>query len=887
MSCKHDCKAPAQFPVQIHNRPGLDEIDYRIGGYTEMRSRILEAIDNAPALQDWTHRGADDPGIALVEGAAIVGDILTFYQRLYANESYLRTARWRDSVSDLVRLLGYRLSPGVAGEATFALEVTGERPVLVPAGFGLKAELEGVEEPVEFETSEDMTAHPHLSAFQLYRPREIPPINPGESEFVVLTGDGSGFATDDRLLVGIASPDGISPKRLTNAEVVVVDDVEESFGEYRIKIKGALTTITSGSSVIAYKIGRSFRHFGHTAPPVGVRMRADGDTSSAPVVTSPTVFKRPLDEATGPDVVEPALEQTEFLLDQEIDDLAVGNRVLIQAALEKTTVVKPKNGKSGSQSSKELDRTLVRMITAVEQGVYAWGPTSGACTKVVVNEPLPSQVESPHGISQVSTVDIRSLVFHEVIGEPVQLAAAYQPVAVASGSELYFFGAGPEHRALKDRRLLLLGPGSGTRLAQVISIDSGAAETDERDRMRRVNLDQIVTYHNFEFDEAAVTVHGNLVEATQGRTEKEVILGSGDHRRSFQTFALPKAPLTYLLDGTRTPAQTPELTVYVDRIEWRQLDTLFKAGPDDHVYIVRQDADGESFVQFGDGLTGCRLPSGRDNVVVIYRTGIGAYGEMKPDTSVQATGKLKEFGNAFLHRPVVGGAEPESEANARVAAPGKLQSLGRLVGLRDYESEALGLPGVLKARAAWAAPDGAPMLSIVVLTEGGSTADTDKIRDTLRTYNRCRGAARFPIQVLHGTRQFVHLKIAVGFDAAYREADVTHSIREALGAEKRGSEQPEAGLFGIAHRQFGESVHRSHVVAAVQQVAGVVWVKLVSMRLLPDQEDGTGDPEALPNPIPNQVHSLLRADATHVLALHTAHLVISLSRQSDRGDCST
>ena len=48
----------------------------------------------------WTHRDADDPGIALMEGAAILGDILTFYQEHYANEAYLRTAAWRERLSD-------------------------------------------------------------------------------------------------------------------------------------------------------------------------------------------------------------------------------------------------------------------------------------------------------------------------------------------------------------------------------------------------------------------------------------------------------------------------------------------------------------------------------------------------------------------------------------------------------------------------------------------------------------------------------------------------------------------------------------------------------------------------------------------------------------------
>ncbi len=880
MSCEHKCPKPPLFPRLIYNRPGLNRIDYRIGGYTEMRTHILDEINKASALQSWTHREVDDPGIALVESAAMVGDILTFYQRLYANESYLRTANWRESISDLVRLLGYRLSPGVAGETTFALEAKGDRPVIVPAGFGLKAQLEGIDDPVEFETSADITAYPHLSAFNVYRPRQSPAISPGVNEFVIDTGDGSGIVADDRLLVGSASPNATDPKRINDAEILVVDEVSEAFGEYRVKVKGAITKTKASSPIIAYKLGRSFRHFGHTAPPVTV------DTSGETAVTRSTTYKRPLDEKTDIDVVDPSLEEAEFLMDQEIDDLAPGSHILIQATLRKNTSVKPKGGKQAQSTQSEFERTLVRTIQGVSQGSYTWGPASGACTKIELNIALPSQVQSLHGMTQVSSVDIRSMVFHEVIDKPVYLKAAYQPTALTSGKELYFYGTGSAHQALNDRRMLLVGPDEQTQSVQVMSLDSTTVATASQKLMRRFDLDQDVTYSDYDFDSSTVTVYGNLVDVTQGRTEKQVVLGSGDQRRSFQTFALPKTPLTYLLNETRTPAETPELTIYVDGILWTQLDTLFAAGPDEHVYAVREDHEANSFIQFGNDITGARLPSGKNNVVAIFRTGNGANGELKADTTPQATGKLKELSKAFLYQRVIGGAQPESEDNARNAAPGKMQSLGRLVGLQDYEAEVLALPGVLKARAAWTAPDGVPMLSMVVLTEGGTEDDTTRVEATMRTYNRCRGAARFPIDVLHGTRQYVYLGIHVGFDAAYREADVNAAIQRALGAETSSGDAVETGLFSLAQRQFGESVHRSHIVAAVQQVDGVVWVKLKSAFLMTGFGYRVTDPALLTVPVSKTLQSQLRANATSILALYSTHLVLNLSKQEITGECS-
>ncbi|MGH8314116.1 MAG: hypothetical protein ACRETU_03065, partial [Steroidobacterales bacterium] len=237
MSCEHDCAKPTAFPRALFNRPGLPRIDYRIGTYSELRDRMLALLNCNPVLTAWTHRGVDDPGIALVESAAAVGDILTFYQELYANELYLRTSQWRESVAELVRLLGYRLAPGVAGEATFALAVKGEAPVTVPQGFGLKAQIEGLAKPGEFESTAELVAYPHLSQFHLYRPRRVPTIGNGTQSFFVSASpaDGLSFKSGDRILVGTSTSASADPTRLESAQTLIVDRSWTSFGTLYVK----------------------------------------------------------------------------------------------------------------------------------------------------------------------------------------------------------------------------------------------------------------------------------------------------------------------------------------------------------------------------------------------------------------------------------------------------------------------------------------------------------------------------------------------------------------------------------------------------------------------------------------------------------------------------
>jgi hypothetical protein len=242
MSCTNDCRQPAAFPKTVDNRPGLSTIDYRIGSYADLREHMLSRLDASTVLAEWTHRLPDDPGIALIEAAAEVGDILSFYQDLYANEAYLRSAKWRDSVADLVRLLGYRLAPGVAGRARFAFAVKGTQPVLLPAGLGIQAQLAGDDKPSVFETGVQLLAQPALSQFHLYRPRQVPDIRYGSDTFTLLVDAGVAvqLKAGDRILVGVARAAG---EAFDHTQVMVVDKTWEAFGSTVVKMQGGITSL--------------------------------------------------------------------------------------------------------------------------------------------------------------------------------------------------------------------------------------------------------------------------------------------------------------------------------------------------------------------------------------------------------------------------------------------------------------------------------------------------------------------------------------------------------------------------------------------------------------------------------------------------------------------
>src|SRR5690242_2052277 len=95
----------AQTPAAVTNRPGLSAISYRVGTHSQFKASMLASLSASelPALKNLRTRANDDFTIALLDGAATMADVLTFYQERLANESYLRTATERRSILELAR----------------------------------------------------------------------------------------------------------------------------------------------------------------------------------------------------------------------------------------------------------------------------------------------------------------------------------------------------------------------------------------------------------------------------------------------------------------------------------------------------------------------------------------------------------------------------------------------------------------------------------------------------------------------------------------------------------------------------------------------------------------------------------------------------------------
>jgi hypothetical protein len=887
MSCEPLIKDPFVFPRRADNRAGLPRISYRIGRYGDFVDVMTRGIDAAPELALWTHRESDDPGIALMQGAAILGDILTFYQELYANEAWLRTATWRESIAELVRLTGYRLAPGLGGRATLAFEARGSSVVKLRAGFPAKLELEGFTVPSDFQTDAELEVWPHLGRFNLYRNRNYSSTIPANAtRFEIAAVDGASDALSlaafelkpgDKLMLQPPEPSyttsGSAVSSQQAPQLVKVKSVTRLAGRFIVEIDAPLASSWVAPAT-AFRIGRTFRHFGHNAPAKIVTPTPASGTITG-TSQSTAIFDRHLNASHNctNSSLAGGLAPTSWPLDIEVNDLTPGTRLLVQLRV------------ANSSSEERIDLSVTRRIARLHHGTLAFGNLTGASAQLTLNQPVIRHSANPGPVG-----DVRDMRLHEATSPPLTLRPLSNPSssAFANGSNiLNYYGTIDEVLPLCGRKLYFLhADGRSLELVNTNEPSDFSTALVKAPQFWPLSFDRAPSpFTRGDFDEAepTVTVFGNLADASQGKAEPETILGNGDNRQLWQTFPLPKTPLTCFLDSDAVPPQAPELEIRVAGRIWTRVDSFFGRGPKETVYIVREDAENRSFVQFGDGATGARLPSGLKNVAAVYRSGAGARGPLKAGSTPSTPERPPGFDKVSLAGIVSGGSDPESGEKAREAAPGKVQSLGRLVSIRDYETELLSIPGVVTAAAAWDIHGGVPALVLRVLLEAGREAEFAGVRASIAHAQRCRGPDRFPLVVQQALPRYAFADLAYARDPTYVQADVEAALRALFGLTDDAANE-RSGVFGLRARRLGEPEYASRIEGRVQNVAGVLWCKIVGLGLF---AAGAIDPAALALPAPPRpVTGVIAASPLEILQLAPQHMTLTSVDEPSAGECA-
>lgn len=844
------------------NRPGLSAIAFRVGDHSRFKASMLTNLASSafPALARLGTRDDDDFSIALIDAWASACDVLSFYQERLANEAYMQTARERFSVGELARLIGYRLHPGSAAETDLVLlmdDPPGAVPdvtdLTVPTGTRVQSQPGPDENAQVFETIEAIEAR---VAWNKLRPRLSRRIPPQNDDIAVWLDGTPTLAVGDAVLVVGAQRGGPPPdpgaalwdfRRLTGVE----PDAESKHTLVTFDI--ALDSVASAGTPVhdqyrIYHLPDRASLFGYNAPDPRVFSEDQQKQFGNDINNSEWVFSLPGTKQIGLDTVYKGFVKGGY---------AVLTRPTGTTELYGITAAGEDGREDYAISGKStlLDLDTDQTLSTFESSYRKVAVHGGSTELAFADTPETGWVTGSQIELDTRTDDLpegRTLIFR---GRRARLEVTVPVISIAAED-------GALRAVTIGTRITLLGaplvvPGQTEKLWPVRDADGFvgvaevqnsalrvvAAEDDVEEVVEVAILDHVLatdTEHSAlvltdalvtAFDRASLAIHANVVRAAHGDGVTD-ILGAGDPSQPFQKFLLKQSPVTHRLAPTETGVAST-LEVRVDGVAWEEVPDLYDRGAAARVYKTSLTDEGETIVEFGDGISGARPMAGRDNIVADYSKGIGLAGNLRAGQLVLPLDRplgLRETDNPL---PATGGDDPETGADARHNAPIYTLTLGRVVSITDYRDFALGFPGIAKAEARWIWQGETRRIVVTVAGPGGAVVPPGSTTfDTLLEAYRDLGDPLVDFDLLSFEPAYFRLGLRVSVNPAYVEEDVLTAVEAAMRA-----------AFSFEVRDFGQAVALSEVAAAAHAVPGVKAIDTdLLYRETPPQDSATAHP---------------------------------------------
>lgn len=341
-----NCCTPgvAPAPALILNRPGLSQITYRIGTFGSFRQAMLDQMHRYAELTGLATRESDDHAVTLLELFAAMGDVLTFYNERIANEMYLGQALHKDSVTQLVALLGYVPRPALSAMGALAFDIEDGKSTRLWSGLKVMS-IPGPDETAQvFETLEEISGYGRLNAASVFAPfRRLNPLDEGRQSAPVL--DLAGLAAGGRfVLFGRGT-----------IEEKTARSIDSDAGGSTLSWDPPVQTPDLHERYVrAATALRRLRFFGHNAP-------------ASHNVYDPDEFPQ---NRWRSETIDGAINSaaTDYALDARLDDLRPGAHLLLDAG------------------GTAIPRLRTARITATEDRSATLGPLTDSVTHIAVRE---------------------------------------------------------------------------------------------------------------------------------------------------------------------------------------------------------------------------------------------------------------------------------------------------------------------------------------------------------------------------------------------------------------------------------------------------------------------------------------------------------------------
>jgi photosystem II stability/assembly factor-like uncharacterized protein len=320
------------------------------------------------------------------------------------------------------------------------------------------------------------------------------------------------------------------------------------------------------------------------------------------------------------------------------------------------------------------------------------------------------------------------------------------------------------------------------------------------------------------YDGPTMTINGNVVHATHGKTIAGERLGSSSGLAAPQRFRLDHSPVTYLGASSGSGLEST-VKVEIDGVRWQEVSSFERLDHDRRVFMLQQDEQGNTTVLFGFGQQGTGIPVGAEQIRATYRQGLGSAGNV-------AAGSLHVLQNALpglkaVSNPLAasGGADPETMTDAQQKAPRSVRAMERIVSLSDYQDFSRQFDGIGRAQARLLSRGHLHWLHITIADSAGNEVpETSELFKNLgAAIESSRISLTPPVHLASYERIYFRLKATLLVDPAYfaHAAQIKQRAEAALQA-----------AFTFAQREFGQAVNAAEILKLIHGIPGITAVEL-------------------------------------------------------------
>ena len=302
------------------------------------------------------------------------------------------------------------------------------------------------------------------------------------------------------------------------------------------------------------------------------------------------------------------------------------------------------------------------------------------------------------------------------------------------------------------------------------------------------------------------------VGARQGERRTELLMSAGT---PWQRLAL-----------TGQAIAQGSLRVRVGSDDWSEVADFQDSDACSLHFLAETDGLDVTSISFGDGSHGA-IPLAGATIEVSYLGTLGARGNLGPGLVTQVLTPIYQGGAlaslAVTNTiPATGGADRESLDQARRQAPAELRSLWKAVTKEDYKALAEGFPGVAKAQVL--DTNDCPTiryysLQLAIAPRGGGRP-SPLLKEELSIFLEARKVVTVEVNLTDPVYKEIHV-----------DAEIYTYAGEDLSLVRSRIEQALADFFAFDRVAFGQAVHVSDLVALLDGVRGVSYVRLFTPQL--------------------------------------------------------